>query len=85
MSISHLHAILSATGAFGWNTLNDLTNSPNSITPLCLKSNRSKICKIAGREGKKNSASINQIKARQMAGSSNESEMIDPKHKSCNV
>lgn len=60
-----LHAILSATGAFGWNTLNDLTNSPNSITPLRLKSNRSKICIIPGREGKKNSASISQIKAKE--------------------
>ena len=39
-----LQSILSSAGACGWNTLNDLTNSPNSITPFFLKSNTSKTC-----------------------------------------
>lgn len=36
-----IHAILSSIGASGWKMLNDLTNSPNSITPLRLTSNKS--------------------------------------------
>jgi len=39
-----IHVILSSSEAFGWNTLNDLTNSPNLITPLCLASKRSNTC-----------------------------------------
>ena len=44
-----LQWILSSTGAFGWKTPKDRTNSPNSITPLRLTSNKSKICRIEAR------------------------------------
>lgn len=39
----NLHLIFSSIGAFGWKTPSDRTNSPNSITPLRLISNKSKI------------------------------------------
>ena len=44
-----LQWILSSTGAFGWKTPKDRTNSPNSITPLRLTSNKSKICRSMAR------------------------------------
>lgn len=40
-----LQSILSSGGAFGWNTLSDRTNSPNSITPFCFLSKRSNTCR----------------------------------------
>lgn len=39
-----LHFILTASEVFGWKTLKDRTNSPNSIWPLPLTSKRSNIC-----------------------------------------
>ncbi len=37
--------ILSSMGILGWKTLRERTNSPNSITPSCLTSNRSNTCR----------------------------------------